>query len=1011
MTSHFIRVCERYVALATLCMAVSASASVPFYASFDGTVDADVGAMPQAEVHDGPAQFEVGKRGQALLVGDDSAYLSFDAANLPAAEGTIEFWIKPLGWDSVSTLTFHVWVETDTDGQAGQKFIFYKYYKDQSLRLIREQNNPLVERKPFAWKGWIHLAVTWSPQASTIYWNGEPSESMTPLASAGEEFLGRMLIGDRAWAKDIARNGERTLLDEFYIYDRALEPEEIRWAYEHAADRKPGTDVPGGLVPMKVKAKILPSQGKIVAQAQHRLDEDACEKVTGTAELLGPTSLTPVALRVAEHDAEGVFPFDKLAAGDYTLRVRLMDADGEVLDEAEDSFFVPANEWLGNTIGISDRVPPPFTVIDATDEQFNCWGRQYEFDDSGLPQQITSVGHGLLAAPVQVNASLRGSRLRWRYQEGRHLEQADETRAIYAGQWSGHTPAVASIETTRHVRGDVVEVEMNWRAEAEYDGMFKYTLTLTPTANDVDLDHLELRFPLKKEFAALINSPIMKGAIPEGVGNVIQAPVANWWWVGNEDAGLSAFYESDQAWDRIDRPDGFYIDRRGDTVEVVWSFIKSKFKLDKPWTFTFGMTATPVKSTAGLSGRPSRVVYSNPWLMDTPLSYTEAGLPVTIANEGVRDKIWSDMHVLWIGGPWTQYALDWRARPDLLNIMPTAIAKLKAKRMWSMQFFLPEVSERVPEWRYWRDEWNGNNKTTRTDKTWDRTTCTSSWIDYFVWYMTNTKDRYGFSGYYVEAATPVPVVNADVGVGYMRDGMMRPIMPWFGMREVFKRLYIATKQRGDVRDEPSMILAHASDVLPVSYLGFIDSRLNGHQHQHQLKHQGKSPVEVIPLDQWRSGFLAANLGHRCDLFAYREQCNRTTIALLLLHDAGAWYQVPSNDKNMDMSAPHDMWTLQDEFGVQDSEFLPYWKNQSIVGGQTDQLKVSVYRKPTGGALMIVANLSNQPQQATLNVDWRALQSSGTLTLTDAQGDQIYKAVDRSLTVDVPAQDYRAILIE
>ena len=115
------------------------------------------------------------------MAGDSEAYLSFDAANLPPREGTLEFWIKPDGWDAVSTDTFHVWVETDPRDDAGNWFVFYKYYNDQTLRFIRETGEVLVERKCFNWGGWIHLAVTWSPTAQTIYWNGVPSGTSKPV--------------------------------------------------------------------------------------------------------------------------------------------------------------------------------------------------------------------------------------------------------------------------------------------------------------------------------------------------------------------------------------------------------------------------------------------------------------------------------------------------------------------------------------------------------------------------------------------------------------------------------------------------------------------------------------------------------------------------------------------------------------------------------------------------------------------------------------------------------------
>ena len=1009
--------------------AADGKSSVAFYLSLDGAVDAQIGAHPDATVHldaegertaagqigaepkataqaRGPAQFEQGKRGQALLAGDGKAYLSFDAANLPAKEGTLEFWIKPLDWDAIATDTFHVWVETPADDQ-GNWFVFYKYYNDQTVRFIREKGQSLVERKCFRWTDWIHLAVTWSPEGQTIYWNGTPSGTRKPV-NPPDSYPGRMMVGDRAWG-EMARKDEHTLIDELYIYDRALEPEEITWAYRNADSRTPGADLPRGLVPTKVHAKILPSQGRIVAEVLHQFGGDFLKSITGTAELIGPTPISPAPLTIGEHDAEAVLPFEKLVPGDYKLRVQFKDSTGQVVNEVVDKFLCPANEWLGNKIGMSDAPPAPFTPLEASAGGFTCLLREFVFDRSGLPRQITSAGADLLSTPVSLRASFAGRKVTWQC-GAVGLTGKSDVAAEYAGQWRGSIAPGKAVSQYVGPGGASDQLktpvlQMDWTSLVEYDGMIKYSLTMTATAKDVEIDRLELRFPVRGEFATLINSSASVGAIPAGEGPAIEASTANSWWVGNEDRGLLAFCESDEAWDRVDRADGFRVERNGEAVEVVWSFIGTPVKIEKPWTFTFGMTATPVKDTKGLSGRPSRIMYSNPWLMDTPLNYRDDGLAAAIENEGLRDKIWSNFHVLWLGSVWTQYKLDWRTRPSALDFMPAGINRLKAKGLSPIQYFLPrEVTESVPEWRFWSAEWTGNQKITWTNEVWDSTTCTQSWIDFIVWYMVGNMERYGFSGFYIDNAVPAPVINPDVpGAGYLRDGVVRPTAPWFAMRQIMKRLYTAAKERGAKMNEPTMIMAHMSGALPVAYLGFMDNRLDGEQFQYHFRHKGMIPQDVISLDRWRAQLLAANVGNMPVMISYKPMRNRGFMSLLLLHDVGIWFSGSPDEK-----AVHDMWTLQDDFGVQDAEFLPYWKTQAIISGQTDAVKVTAYRKPDGGALLIVANLSKEKQNITLEVDWEKLKSPGQLTVTDAETGEDLALNGNALSIEVPALDYRAV---
>ncbi len=993
----------------------NALGEVTFYNSFDGTVDAQIGVDPTATVHEGSAQFQPGKRGQAFLAGDGNPYLSFDITNLPTKEGTIEFWIQPIDWDAISTATFHVWVETGNDGN-GAWFVFYKYYDDQTIRFIREGSESLVERKNHTWNGWIHLAITWSDQGSRIYWNGTTASILKPT-NIPDEYPGPLLIGDRPWGSDIERHNERTLMDEFYIYDRALEPEEVMWAFKNADTREAGTEVPAGLVPMKVHAKILPTKEKIIAEVRHWLDDDTRSELTGTAELVGPTPLAPVSFTLGEHTANAELTFDHLTEGDYKLRVSLKNDAGEIVDEAEDKFFVPANEWLGNTIGISDTPPPPFTAIEASASSISFLGREYLLGPSGFPRQIASTSNNIqedmLAYPISLRASMRGSDIKWQYGPVDMTKQS-AVAAEYEGQWQGSKPTSAAVTQyvgpggTKDESGDAI-LQMDWKAVAEYDGMVKYTLTLTPTGDPVELNNLELRFPLHRKFATLINSGAKVGAVPEGRGKLISASTANWWWLGNEDRGLAAFCESDEAWDRIDRPNGFRVQRRGKAIEAVWSFIGSKTTLDGPWTFTFGMTATPVKDTAGLSGRPSRVMNFNRWLMDTPMSYSDAGLPVMIENEGIRDKIWSNFHILWLGGPWTQYTLDWRSRPTALEFMPEGIDKLKAKGLSPLQYFLPrEVTESIPEWRYWSDEWTGNKKVNWTNEMWDSTTCTQSWADFIVWYIMNNVKRYGFSGIYIDNSLPMAVINPDVGAGYMRDGKMRPTTPWFAMREIMKRLYTATKFNAIEKNEPSMVMAHMSGELAVANLGFMDNRLDGEQYRYHFMHKKMAPHEVITLDTWRARFLSSNMGNMSSILTYSVQGSRNFVALLLLHNADMWI---NQEKDEDLVALHDMWQLQDDFGVQDSELLPYWKNEKIIRGQTDTLKVTAYKKTNGGTLMVIANLEKAATDTTLHIDWSKLKSPGELVVTDAQTGEVYEANGSSLDLSIPALDYKAIIVQ
>ena len=962
---------------------------VVFYHPFEGKAEAEMATAPKVEVVGGPVEFAEGKRGQAMVAGDGKAHLVFDASNIPAREGTLELWLKPLNWDAMSTDTFHVFVETDKD-EDGHWFLVYKYYHAQNAGFIWENGGSIFQRKITGWRDWVHFAVTWSPAGCRMYFNGKPS-AVTMPKDPPAKYVGRMMVGDRPW--QFARD-EQTLIDELYIYNRAFEPEEIAWALANAQTRPAGKDVPAGLVPTKVHAKILPSSGKIIAQVRHQLNKEALEGVTGTAELVGPTPIGAVPLDVREETAEATLLFTKLDTGDYTLRVEFKDASGTVVDEAEDKFFCPANEWLGTTIGISETPPAPWTPVEASEKRFSCWGRTYDLGRSGLPKGIRSAGAPVLTRPVRLQAMVNGRAVKWEY-EGPRLVDQSEVDAEYKGRWE------SSAGTVR------------WEALGEYDGMLKYTLTLQPAEN-ASIDGLELRFPVHEAHATLhhcqLSSGTVVGATPDGKGTVVKAAGARYWWLGDEERGLLAFCESDEAWDRIDRDDGFRIERSGDTAEAVWSFIGGKRALAKPWTFTFGMTATPVKDTSGLRGRPSRVLPMNKWLMPKPRDYTPSGVEDMLANEGMREGDWGRFTVVWGGGEWWTYKQDW-GRPEAYG---EGMAKLAAKGLSVMTYMMPqEIPESVPEWRFWSAEWTTDNKTGWTNESWTRASSVPSWTDFIVWFRMTHLRRYGFAGYYTDNSTCYAGSNPDVGLGYIRDGRRRATTPYFGQRELFKRLYTAVKQYGAETNRPTMIMSHSSSEWPVAYLGFMDNRVDGEQYLAPVRKERKRYHDLIVLEKWRALNLSANVGsmavflpelHEEDVAD--ETRTRELLGLLMLHDMiGVWFSVDGQAK---ADAVHAMWRVQDAFGVEDAELIPYWKNDDVIGGQSNAIKASAYRKPEGGSLVVVCNLSEEEQTTDLTVAWEKLKPKGALTVVDEESGEAVDAADGKLKLTIPPRGYRVV---
>ena len=970
----------------TSCLMASAHAqivaeensSVIFYLPLDGDTDAEIGRHPAAAIQQGEPTYQTGKRNTALLVGDGQPHLTFDAANLPAREGSLEFWFKPLNWNGLDTSTFHVFVETDPDDQ-GHFFLVYKYYNAQNAGFIWEDGGSIFQRHISGWKDWVHFAVTWSPTGNRMYFNGIASAVTTPK-NPPQRYVGKMHIGDRPW--HFPRN-EQSLLDEVYIYERALEPEEIAWARQNAETRLRGQDVPAGLVPSKVHAKIFPLQQRILPEITYQSTR-ARAHTSATAELIGPQSLGPVSLA----KNQGVLTFDHLPVGNYTLRVKFMDSGGAVLEQAEDTFFRPDDSWLGNTIGIPETPPSPWTPLDAKAQSVSCWGRTYQLGLSGLPQAIESNGEALLAAPIEFVASSP-----WTYHPPQ-LVRHSPTSATYQGRWTSQLG------------------ELQWEATAEYDGMLRYDLTLHP-APGAECDLLELRFPLRTECATLANCLTDHGAVLGHTPRDYQSSGARQWWLGNERLGLTAFRPSDQAWDRLDRPDGFRIETSPGHTTVVWSFLRSRQTLPSPWSFTFGLTATPVRETAGLRGRPSRVLPMNQWLMPQPRVYQPSGVEDMMANEGVREEISSPHILLWGGGEWRTYAPDW-GRPQAYR---EGHAKLRAKGLSVMTYMMPcEAPQSLPEWRYWQTQWAMGEPHGWTDETWDRTTCVSSWVDYMVAFRMKMLHQYKFGGYYIDNNSARSGRNPQAGFGYEREGTIIPTYNYFGLRELFKRLYTAVKEYGRDEDHPTMVMGHVSSELPVAFLGFLDTRLDGEQFLAPIQQEGKAYHDLIPLDHWRATNLSRNLGNRAVFLpefgpadSDTPEKTRQLLGLLMLHDMVGIYFSDNHQANT--AAVASMWRIQDQFNVENAELIPYWNNADSIGGQNATLKATGYRQRNGGALIVIANLTSDPTTSNLAIKWKRFKSPGPLRVTDAETGLPVPLPTAHLQLKLPANNHRLILVD
>ena len=972
---------------------------VLFYAGFDGKRDAQAKGDGAAKLMDGGGAITAdgfdSMRRSAFKTGDGLGYLEFAGpGNVLPESGTIELWLKPGNWarDDGKRHQF-----IDIAGQGGGSLRFYlsadgvevfqinapaaaaqKHWDDKVPGVANTAYGSNANRDQYR-----QIFLVWDKDQGLRYYQAGLPDSKHPVHRSQQTkgpvpLFGNPIsirIGDFGGGKD--RNAY-SFLDEVYIYDRALTYEECEWANKNATSREPGKDIPADFAQPTLDVIPDPAQKRL----EVRVDSGNLEAEVHGSVRLEPAAGTQPADITPDGKRYGVawIAYSDLPAGDYRVIADIADAQGASLGTAEGALVVPEDpgRWLGNTIGISDTPPAPWTDLRADASSVTVWGRTYRLGELGLPYAIETQGESILAGPIELRVlDAKGNAIPWQ-SESRQLQEANAAEADITGESKA---------------GDATAT---WRGHAEFDGMLRYDLAMPAGAS---AGGLQLRVPIKREFATLWYTDQYysgwRGKLPQGQGVVWRTSFLNYLWLGNESVGLCAFQEDGRGWITPSNQ-GMRIERKGDAVTLVYDLAPGAFKLTEPWTFTFGIEATPVKPKPKgwrlwRNNAPGANIYDR-WPSAAEHHYFSMPSP--------RNEEWFK-----------------------------ALIKEQQAAGKRVIFYsgLNFVSPEIPECVWFRREWaNPGYPGAKTDKfpTWTFLSVVPTWVDFAVWKNVELMNEYGYDGIYVDfAGARFPTYVPEQGLGYERDGKQRASLPIWNTREIWKRIYTAFRQR----KPESLIVGHDSAAVHVPVLAFCDVWLDGEGNwKGQLR---DNYLDVLPLDVLRAEFMghpfgavtwwlpqwnhavptdpADIAGRNSDgtVLASERLCHNM-FGLGLLHDLCFW---PICGTNPEASKP--FYAALDAFGMGDAAFFGYWDNADLIGGQTDAIKASAYRKPDCGALVVVYNTSHEPVDAKLTAAWDRLKSAGPLAVTDAYSGDAIATTGDALTLTVPPLNYRLVRVE
>jgi hypothetical protein len=188
-------------------------------------------------------------------------------------------------------------------------------------------------------------------------------------------------------------------------------------------------------------------------------------------------------------------------------------------------------------------------------------------------------------------------------------------------------------------------------------------------------------------------------------------------------------------------------------------------------------------------------------------------------------------------------------------------------------------------------------------------------------------------------------------------------------------------------------------------------------------------LQVLPLGELRAEFRAQHFGgiawwlpawQRANALEDKDVAQRREdgsvgivsvekthhmLGIGLLLDIYVWPICGTNAE-----AAKQLYAVQDEFGMGDVTFFGYWNNTRLLGGQTEEVKASAYRKARGGALVVVYNTARDARTVKLTVDWDQLKSDAPLQVFDAYTKEPVAVSGHSLTLDVPRLNYRLLWV-
>lgn len=631
----------------------------------------------------------------------------------------------------------------------------------------------------------------------------------------------------------------------------------------------------------------------------------------------------------------------KLTDGDYTVSIELFDK--KVVAVQNHTFRIePKPEWLGNKLGISEKVPAPYIPLVSTENSAAVWGRDYRFGNNLFPEQIVNQGVPMLTAPMEFRAVTDKGTVIWANPKIVRRSTKD-TEAIF------------------DFTADNAQLKLKGTICVEYDGFIRYDFELDPVQN-VTVTSLALHIRPTAEnsiymrayqfipetigYAAYLNSDGRGGILKKnswvfsGTGWKWEKNFINYLWMGGDESGLTVAFDSDCGFNTTE-----YVQvlPNGDSHELKINFINIPTVLSKPLKYTAALQATPLKPM------PAPEAYHFGYVF--PVNHDDAlkGLYAAACYAGLDDGCaYPGLNAL--GKDWVnRYYKNQKVR-----IFPDGAFSWAAND--------------IPGIKRFRQEWLQNPYFSQNYRGKLIESCCrkGTFTDYLLYIYKQRFDD-GARGLYHDGVNPSYCISELHGCGCSDGhGKFHPTAGIFDSRETFKRIYTMYKELSP----DTFIFVHNAPITPIA--AFADGCCEGESWTEDYSNMTE--------EQFRAGFAVyTKMGAPFNLYPFVSYSWRypdlkavtkphEIIAITLTINTYPVVSGMGGDECIGLVHMYPIWEIMDEWFTT-SRWIRYWDKKNPVTVSTSDLKAVVYlKKDQKKALVLISNIARKNVKGTFSVN-------------------------------------------